>query len=331
MQRQSSIQEDFTLGTLTANLTLHQDTTQCIIAMVSPQHARHGHHQSLISDHESDGHYLSDIPGPPSVRTNEELNLSVISRYRSDAIMLEYVVPYVVVYTFSPESLAWEKSGMEGSTFLCRLSPNAEYDYRCAVIVLNRRGLDNLNIELCSNETVDITDEYVIIKHETPEQTDIYGLWVFREPPPSSTAFHPEAFAAKVQECVRRAEASRRKPAPAPQNDYQEQESSVPMGRQISLRELFGQQRQEDDTWSVRSHSPSRRTSNTHPTQQPIPEHFQTSNVPDQSTIDTISYTTKPYDKSGTSQTPTSRIPQPVNQQQTLLDLFRKSSEQRLG
>ena len=295
--------------------------------MVSAQYARHVHHQSLISDYESDGHYLSDIPGPPSTRTNEELNLSVISRYRSDATTLEYVVPYVVVYTFSPESLGWEKSGMEGSTFLCGLSPNTEYGYRCAVVVLNRRGLDNLNIELVSSDSVDITDEYVIIKHETPEQTHIYGLWVFREPPPSSTAFHPEAFAAKVQESVRRAETSRRKPAPAHQNGHQEQEGSVPMGRQISLRELFGQQRQEDDTWSVRSHSPSRRTSNTHPIQQPIPEHFQVpSGAPVQSSTNTNSFTT-PYDSSSSLPPLSSRVTQPANQQQTLLDLFRKSSE----
>lgn len=31
--------------------------------------------------------------------------------------------------------------------------------------------------------------------------------------------------------------------------------SSVPMGRQISLKDLFGQQRAQDDEWSVKAHN----------------------------------------------------------------------------
>ena len=34
----------------------------------------------------------------------------------------------------------------------------------------------------------------------------------------------------------------------------EEIQASVPMGRQISLKDLFGQQRAQDDAWSVRAH-----------------------------------------------------------------------------
>lgn len=291
---------------------------------------RHGHQQSIVSDYESDSHYRSDVTGlpPPATRTNEELNLAVLSRHRPDVIAIEYVVPYVVVYIFSPESSSWEKSGMEGSTFLCGLSPNQEYDYRCAVVVLNRRGLENLNIELISDESVDITDEYLIIKNERAGQTNIYGLWVFREPPPSSTSHHPEAFAAKVQECIERAGKSKKSHTSIPPDTAADTELSVPMGRQISLRQLFGQQRQEDDTWSVRSHSPSHRGSISH--QNTVSAATGPIHVAPQFTVpaDTNFFRIANPQQSVPLPSPSTQPSQSNGQQQTLLDLFRRAKEQ---
>lgn len=296
--------------------------------MASPRRPRNGHNHSFISDYESDSHYRSDMAGPPPVaRTNEELNLSVLSRHRPDTIAIVYVVPYVVVYIFSPESLSWEKSGMEGSTFLCGLSASLEYDYRCAVVVLNRRGLENLNIELTSDESVDITDEYLIVKNERAGQTKIYGLWVFREPPPSSTSHHPEAFAAKVQECIRRVEKSKKVPDPKPPDSDEMQEISVPMGRQISLRELFGQQRQEDDTWSVRSHSPSHRNSITHSTAVSVVGPVQVVSQFAVSSVIDVLKAASPQSSNPISSLQ-SQPSQRNDQQQRLLELFRRAKEQ---
>jgi hypothetical protein len=301
--------------------------------MASPQRKRHQINQSLVSDfYDSDAHFLSDIPPPPAERTDEELNLSVLRRYRQDVASLEYVVPYVVVYTFSPESLSWEKSGMEGSTFLCGLQPNSEYSYRCAVIVLNRRSLENLNIELRSSEDVDITEEYIILKNENQGQTQFYGLWVFREPPPSSTAHHPEAFAQKVQECAKKAESSRYPQKQERWNAVQENEDSVPMGRQISLRELFGRQRQEDDTWSVKSHGSSQRAPQTFIPQQAPP--IQQVPQQQQQQQHQPQFVTSPdtdFFLSGSKQM-SSQLPAVAAQNQqrdSLLDLFKKASEKR--
>ena len=282
---------------------------------------KHHIQNSTVSDYESDAHYLSDIPPPPE-RTDEELNLSVLRRYNSDVLGLEYVAPYVVVYTFNPESLTWEKSGMEGSTFLCALRPDSEYAYRCAVTVLNRRSLDNLTVELFSRDNVEISDEYIILKSEAAVESQIYGLWVFREPPPSSTAHHPEEFAKKVQQCVEKVESSHASIIAA-QGDGAGQQESEPMGRQISLSQLFGQQRREDDSWSIRSHSPSRPP--TQAQQQPVPQLTQQFS----STADTEFFrsSTKP------TTTPSPAVSAQSNGQQrdTLLDLFRKASENRVS
>lgn len=209
------------------------------------------------SDYESDGNYLSDMPQPPEERTDEELNLSVLRRHNPEVVALEYVAPYAVVYIFSPNSQEWEKSGIEGTAFVCRLTPTYEYSQRYTVTVLNRRGLDNFNLELLSSADVEVTAEYIILQSAKEGVHQVYGLWIFSEPPPSSTAHHREAIAEKIQECTAKVEQGRimegQKEAEGQEEHY---EDSIPMGRELSLKELFGQQRQQDDAWSVRSHSP---------------------------------------------------------------------------
>ncbi|KAL9116844.1 MAG: hypothetical protein Q9187_006625, partial [Circinaria calcarea] len=207
------------------------------------------------SDYESDLNYLSDVPPPPSDRTDEELNLSVLKRHDHAVISLEYVAPYAVVYVFSPTSQQWEKSGIEGTAFICGLSPTEERDPRYSVVVLNRRGLENLNVELLSSNDVEVTEEYIILQSAKDGVPRVYGLWVFSEPPPSSTSHQRAAMAHKIQECTARVEMGTRLAEEQHANgddngDDAVVEDSIPMGRQVSLKELFGQQRQNDDAWS---------------------------------------------------------------------------------
>lgn len=229
---------------------------------MTPRKARHHRNPSQpvpASDYESDLNYLSDVPPPPSNRTDEELNLSVLKRHDSAVISLEYVTPYAVVYVFSPTSQQWEKSGIEGTAFICGLSPTEKRDPRYSVLVLNRRGLENLNVELLTSNDVEVTEEYIILQSAKDGIPQVYGLWVFSEPPPSSTSHQRAAMAHKIQECTARVEMGRRPAEEHHENgDDTVVEDSVLMGRQVSLKELFGQQRQNDDAWSVRSHSPQR-------------------------------------------------------------------------
>ena len=229
---------------------------------MTPRKAKHHRNPSQpvpASDYESDLNYLSDVPPPSSDRTDEELNLSVLKRHDVAVISLEYVTPYVVVYIFSPTSQQWEKSGIEGTAFICGLSPTEERDPRYSVVVLNRRGLENLNVELLTSNDVEVTEEYIILQSAKDGVPQVYGLWVFSEPPPSSTSHQRAAMAHKIQECTARVEMGRRPAEEQHENGHDMVvKESVPMGRQISLKELFGQQRQNDDAWSVRSHSPKR-------------------------------------------------------------------------
>jgi hypothetical protein len=192
------------------------------------------------SDYESDANYLSDIPPPPLQRTDEQLNLSVLQRHNQEITAIQYVAPYAVVYEFSPDSKQWEKSGIEGTGFVCQLVPTHDYPDRFAVMVLNRRGLENFYLELLSSQDVEVTPEYIILQTSTGQITQVHGLWIFCEPAPASTAHHREAMARTIEDCATRVEHGKHL-ARDPVGE------SVPMARELSLKELFGQHRQEDD------------------------------------------------------------------------------------
>ncbi|KAF2715147.1 PH domain-like protein [Pleomassaria siparia CBS 279.74] len=215
--------------------------------------------QPQPSDYETDAPPIVDV-SPPPPRSNEELNLSVLRRHYPDVTALRHVAPYAVLYAFNLDTEQWEKIGIEGTLFVCELTPSLSGADRFSVVILNRRSLDNFAMELTSEAEMEITDEYVILQGD-----QVYGLWIFSEPPPSSTANTRVETAEKIKALATQAAETRRAREQVVKNGAdtaaeQEhvQEGSVPMGRQLSLRELFGQQRVQDAAWSVHNHhSPS--------------------------------------------------------------------------
>ena len=272
-----------------------------------PRHSHHNNHNysnnhQFTSDYESDyPNYLSDaaqqqeseLPIPPPLRSNEDLNLAVLRRHNPCINSIVSLAPYSVVYVFNPSSRQWEKSGVEGSLFVCNLSQGDLGEERYSVFVLNRRGLNNFDIPLTDGENVELTDEYVILKSDMEgvlennqnggnnnptsnkknhSDVRIYGLWIYSEPPPNSTAQIRAINAQTIRECAvhagqslriahERLEASRQnglhmaaEAAATTAVPLEELQASVPMGRQVSLKDLFGQQRAQDDGWTTRAH-----------------------------------------------------------------------------
>ncbi|KAI9764277.1 MAG: hypothetical protein M1840_008568 [Geoglossum simile] len=258
--------------------------------MTPRNHKRRSNPQAVIlqpSDYESDAVAFNNNLEPPRpaapTQTNDELNLSVLRRHNPAVTSILSIAPYAVVYLFSTATQQWDKSGVEGTMFVSQLSPSAgTSSERYAVIILNRRGLDNFTAELLQGDDVDVVSEYVILRVNADggQEHRIYGLWIFSEPAPSSTAQTREINAQIIKDCAVAAETSRRLVAAAQKqqqstndkhsgasqqshggrSEDEEQAgpvaSSVPMGRQLSLRELFGQQRKQDSGWSVKNHSP---------------------------------------------------------------------------
>ena len=111
------------------------------------------------SDYETDAPPAVDVPLPPP-RSNEELNFSVLRRQYADLLSIEHVTPYAALYTFNLETQSWEKMGIEGTLFICQLTPSPIGAERYCAIILNRRGLENFYQELTSSEEMEISDPY---------------------------------------------------------------------------------------------------------------------------------------------------------------------------
>lgn len=231
--------------------------------------------QHVHSDYDTDtANNLAEMaaPAPIPPRTNEELNLSVLKRHDPSIIDVLSVANFAVVYLFSPTSQQWEKCGVEGTMFVCELQPqdlpgSAIPVNRYSVLVLNRKGLDNFSTELFSSDDVEITDEYVILQVEAEDGTpSIYGLWIFSEPPPSSTTDTRKINADVVYQCALKAERSRAvaeeqatqaaniqsqlqhsafPPAAMMGQAAPQPDMHAPAGRQISVNDLFAQPRQQ--------------------------------------------------------------------------------------
>ena len=94
------------------------------------QALQHSHQVPQVSDYESDNPaYASDLPlpRPPETRTNDELNLTVLQRHNHEVSSILSIAPYAVIYEFNaqPEP-TWNKAGIEGSLFICQLTPGPQ-------------------------------------------------------------------------------------------------------------------------------------------------------------------------------------------------------------
>jgi hypothetical protein len=279
---------------------------------------QHSHQAPQASDYESDNPaYVSDLPlpRPPETRTNDELNLTVLQRHYHEVSSILSIAPYAVIYEFNaqPEP-TWNKAGIEGSLFICQLTPGPQLgEDRYSAIVLNRRGLENFEAELreADNTGVEITDDYVIVSLMEEGTQKIFGIFIFSEGPGSSTEKTRTLNAELMKQCavqaglsLKAAEAAAAEALPARNNRHAHAEQlpveeaalGVPTGRQTSLQELFGRQRVEDASFSVRVHSPEGRGQVDGMTQQP-------------------------FNRSRQAQPG----PQPAQQQDVLGDLFRRA------
>ncbi|KAK5706699.1 hypothetical protein LTR97_001689 [Elasticomyces elasticus] len=144
----------------------------------------HQHPQPIPdSDPETDIPTEPPVLAPPPQRSNTELNLTVLRRYNPSINSIVSIAPFAVLYTFSPDSQAWEKCGVEGTLFICHLSDTGTGTGRYNAMILNRKSLENFEAELKSADDVEITDEYVILQSTMGDEGTpvIYGIWIFED------------------------------------------------------------------------------------------------------------------------------------------------------
>ncbi|KAK3994827.1 hypothetical protein QBC44DRAFT_357095 [Cladorrhinum sp. PSN332] len=172
----------------------------------TPRKSRHrqqpssGRQQIQASDYESDTAYYMETrdmaPQPPSqTRSDLEINLSVLRRHDPTILSIRAIAANAVIYTFLETTGGWEKHGIEGTLFVCEQQPVlgslGQPKPNACVFVLNRRGMNNLILDLSRVSDCEVVEELVVFRLEdgyspnsagledgTANGTRVLGIWM---------------------------------------------------------------------------------------------------------------------------------------------------------
>lgn len=130
---------------------------------------------------------------------------------------------------------------------MCQLTPSpVTGEDRHCIIVLNRKGLDNLIIESGEIESVEITDEFLLMGFQSKATTETKTLGFYIQ----TSVYSREQICGLIKDhweaaMRERAQAAQEGMSEAFEEDVIESiegnEEYQPMGRRLSLTELFGQ------------------------------------------------------------------------------------------
>ncbi|KAM0338557.1 hypothetical protein ACHAPQ_002211 [Fusarium lateritium] len=240
----------------------------------TPRKPRHSRQPSnripAVSDYESDAAAIHTDYAPPPPRTNTELNLSVLQRYLPSIHTILSIAANAVIYTFNSGSESWEKSGVEGTMFVCAQSPLPEDPgqvSRACVFILNRRGLDNVIVDLSRVSHAEVSGELVIMRVEGDwgKGDKVLGVWIHNDKDETR-----EVNAAIIQEAWKIA----RSGDPVETQGPEAGPAMQAMGRRLSLSDLFGSANGKPDSEEADSEKTDteEKQSKTPKTETPAPE-----------------------------------------------------------
>ena len=202
-------------------------------------------YQIQASDYESEAY----IPPTTEKRTNEEINFSVLQRYIPNLQSIISIAPSTQIYTFSPETHTWEKTNTEGTLFVCELTPSplTGAPQHC-VMVLNRRGMENLIIETREIENVEITEQFLLVTLSSQGELKTLGFYMYDDKTETKAVNCQQImklWEAAMNEREQEGELAEKYGLNAEQGEEMARGLSMsgqrPMGRKLSLTELFGQ------------------------------------------------------------------------------------------
>lgn len=157
----------------------------------NPRHNRESSNLiTAISDYESDAvvaNTASYSYEPRHHRTNTELNLSVLQRYLPSVRSILNIAASAVVYTLGSPTGSWDRTGHEGTLFVCALAAHTQDPSmrpRACVFILNRKGLDNVVIDLGTVHHAEMVEELVVLQIESPtnaKELRVVGLWIHND------------------------------------------------------------------------------------------------------------------------------------------------------
>lgn len=169
----------------------------------------------LPSDYDSEAQdYTVEYPAslPPVNRTREELNLAVAQKHNPEITSILSVASHATVYDWADAPTpGWQKSGVEGALFICKLTPGQFNEERFHVLVLNRTGLENFGAELRQSEPegVEIVQDLIIITRIEAGERKANGIFIFSGGPGTSTEHSRAANGELIRDLALAAQRSR--------------------------------------------------------------------------------------------------------------------------
>ncbi|KAK1825790.1 mRNA-decapping enzyme 1B [Podospora conica] len=235
------------------------------------------HRNVPASDYESDAAQYTESRGatvatappvaPLDSNINMELNMRVLRRYLPGIRAILSIAANAVVYTFSPTTQNWDKHGVEGTMFVCEqepiVTPSGQALPRQCVFVLNRRGLDNLVLDLVRVSDCELTGELITFQLGGGEgyasgdgggvdDNDIIGIWIHADEDTTrelNTTIIRGAWAQARLAMETLKEVAEAEQAAADQTDADEggapagEGFGMPTGRRLSITDLFGKRK----------------------------------------------------------------------------------------
>lgn len=209
-----------------------------------PDSQSHAQNPIQASDYDSEAFYVE----PQQTLTRDQINANVIKKYVPSLSHIIAVGPNAVIYTFAPDSSNWDKANIEGSMFICQLTPSSVTGGpRHCIIVLNRKGMDNLIIESAEIEDVEIKDEILILRFQSHGEIKTMGVYIHGD------EYNPRDYICQLVKAhwetamEERTEAGNGEYSGDVLESIEAPEEDRPMGRRISLSQLFGRRGQTED------------------------------------------------------------------------------------
>ena len=190
----------------------------------------------------------------PETRDNTTLNLTVLRRYKPTIQSILSIASNAVLYVFTPDKQAWDKSGIEGTLFVCDCTTPAATDdmeENYCLVVFNRKGMENFILELWMVHDVEISGELLIFRYSDTGTADggekTRGIWMHEDSEGTRKinsdvviGCWEEARKAKLKSAEKAAKNMVFGDDPAVLNVGRAKEKEIQTGRRISLTDLFG-------------------------------------------------------------------------------------------
>ena len=110
------------------------------------------------------------------VEAKKQANLRALQRMDASVADIIGTATHVVLYQFNTDGQKWEKSNIEGSLFITKLSPDSSRPALCSFAILNRTGVDNLNISITPTFQMQLKDPYLIFRDPNANNL-VRGIW----------------------------------------------------------------------------------------------------------------------------------------------------------